>query len=210
MSSHEPTQANTALPATEELAVLKIMTDWMREQQQRAERERTRERFWRNIRVGLIALGMLSGPLYFLWLGGQLRTSPMGEHYAAMVRIDGVIGADKFANAQRIVNSLELAFRDPKSKGVVVLINSPGGSPVQASIVHDRLVALRKLAEGIHNGSVHSSAHAIVLISRLLRGHDKTTALDRSRWDTPPSSRSDRPRRAPAARAVHCRAPTRC
>ncbi len=116
---------------------------WLSWQNNRQEEERRKDRFWRNARTALIALGIAMGPIY-LWLF-ESRANPykVGDEYAAMVRIDGVIAADKAASAERISNSLEAAFRDRRAKGVIVVINSPGGSPVQSSIIRDRIVALR-------------------------------------------------------------------
>jgi protease-4 len=49
----------------------------------------------------------------------------------------------KKVSAQRYTPALVRAFKDAKSKGVVLLINSPGGSPVQAHLLRERLVSLR-------------------------------------------------------------------
>jgi protease IV len=117
---------------------------WMKDQEAEKLRERRRERFWRNVRFGLVAIGLMAGPLYFWMLDKQYNRHRVGENYVALVRVDGVIGADKVANAARIGDALEAAFNDQKAKGVVIDINSPGGSPVQSSIIRDRLVMLRE------------------------------------------------------------------
>lgn len=103
-----------------------------------------RERKWQNIRTGLMAFALISGPLFLLSYGAVAGRGPsFKDGYAAMVRVRGLIDDKSSANAIGVVNSLEQAFEDKKAKGVVVLINSPGGSPVQSSIIRDRLVALR-------------------------------------------------------------------
>jgi protease-4 len=140
--SQDPSADNVNIPPTEGAALMKSMLDSIVQQQHRFEEDRRRDRFWRNMRALLLAFGMVSGPLYFLWIAHK-NSPALSSHYAAMVRVQGVIGADESASAERIVNSLDRAFNDEKSAGVVLLINSPGGSPVQAAIIRDRLIALR-------------------------------------------------------------------
>jgi protease-4 len=62
----------------------------------------------------------------------------------AVVRIDGEIDRGGRANAEAVVDSLRQAFAYPQVKGVLVVINSPGGSPVQAGQIHDELKRLRE------------------------------------------------------------------
>jgi protease IV len=114
------------------------------DQQRMMLEERRRERLWRNVRMALLVIGMLSGPVYFAWALERASGMPSGGRYAALVRIEGIIGPAASASAARVVESLERAFKDPKALGVVVLINSPGGSPVQADLIRERLVALRR------------------------------------------------------------------
>jgi protease-4 len=63
-------------------------------------------------------------------------------HHTALVELDGVIAADSDANADNIIEGLRAAFEDKGTKGVILRINSPGGSPVQAGQIND---AIRKL-----------------------------------------------------------------
>lgn len=77
-------------------------------------------------------------------VAGLTRTNAPSEDYAALVRISGEIGAGKDASAAVINPLLEQAFADKKAKGVVLLINSPGGTPVQSSLIHDRVESLKK------------------------------------------------------------------
>lgn len=129
--------------SAERPGVVEAMFEWLRLQQAKQDAELKRERFWRNVRTTLIAFGLVSGPLYLWYLDRQHGRHPIGDHYVAMVRVSGIIGPDNMANAERISMGLERAFEDRKALGVVVLINSPGGSPVQSSIIHDKLTRLR-------------------------------------------------------------------
>jgi protease IV len=119
------------------------IVEWLSWAHRREEDERKKDRFWRNVRTALIALGIGMGPIYLWIFDSRANPYKVGDEYAAVVRIDGVIAAEKAASAERISNSLEAAFRDTKAKGVVVVINSPGGSPVQSSIIRDRILSLR-------------------------------------------------------------------
>lgn len=78
----------------------------------------------------------------FLTYSVVTPNKPDGD-YIALVRVDGVIAADEKSSANKINPALVRAFKDKKAKGVVLLVNSPGGSPVQASLIHDRLIRLR-------------------------------------------------------------------
>ncbi len=69
----------------------------------------------------------------------------VGESHTALVEIKGTIGADEEANADAIVSALRDAFEDEKTKGVILRINSPGGSPVQAGYVNDEIRRLKAL-----------------------------------------------------------------
>lgn len=63
--------------------------------------------------------------------------------HTALVEIRGEIAADMPANADDIVDSMRSAFEDAGAKALVLRIDSPGGSPVQAGIINDEIVRLR-------------------------------------------------------------------
>src|SRR6187549_2775765 len=54
-----------------------------------------------------------------------------GGKHTAMVEVNGVIGPGTDASADKITSALQAAFKDKNTQGVVLRINSPGGSPVQ-------------------------------------------------------------------------------
>lgn len=70
-------------------------------------------------------------------------SAPSTEPYAAVVRVEGEILPGRPASAEALNPQLEKAFGDANAKAVILLVNSPGGTPVQASLVHDRIRALR-------------------------------------------------------------------
>jgi protease IV len=71
-----------------------------------------------------------------------------GKH-TAMVELRGVIAADTQASADNVTSGLQAAFKDSNTQGVVLRINSPGGSPVQAGYIYDEIKRLRGLYPNI-------------------------------------------------------------
>lgn len=70
------------------------------------------------------------------------KVAVAGRH-TALVRIDGEIASDRNANAEDVGTSLRRAFEDSDTAGVVLQINSPGGSPVQAGTINREIRRLR-------------------------------------------------------------------
>jgi len=66
------------------------------------------------------------------------------EDHTALVELKGVIAADEDASADNIIQGLDDAFENSHSKGVILRINSPGGSPVQAAYINDEIRRLRE------------------------------------------------------------------
>jgi protease IV len=83
-----------------------------------------------------IVLIMLSG-----WRQGGPEALA-GKH-TALVELNGEIAADKAASADNIIEALQRAFKDKDTQGVILRINSPGGSPVQAGAINDEIRRLR-------------------------------------------------------------------
>lgn len=75
-------------------------------------------------------------------MGGK-QTDYTMKNYVNMVELDGTIGAGEGISAEKVVPLLEKAYSDTNARGVILKINSPGGSPVQSSIIHDRIVDLK-------------------------------------------------------------------
>lgn len=74
---------------------------------------------------------------------GKSDTEPVGAH-TALVEISGTIEAEGRGSAATIIPALDKAFAASNSRGVILKINSPGGSPVQAGMINDEIVRLRK------------------------------------------------------------------
>ena len=65
-----------------------------------------------------------------------------GRH-TALVELEGVIDTKGDASAEKITGALQSAFKDKSTQGVILRINSPGGSPVQSGIINDEVRRLR-------------------------------------------------------------------
>jgi len=66
-----------------------------------------------------------------------------GKH-TALVELKGVIAPGAEASADNVVTGLRAAFKDPDTAGVILRINSPGGSPVQSGYIYDEILRLRE------------------------------------------------------------------
>jgi protease-4 len=103
--------------------------------------EQRRARRWR----AFVRLAWLAFFIFLVWAlayRGTPGTDKTGPH-TAVIQIEGEIGANTEASADNIVSAVKAAFEDQSAQGVVLLINSPGGSPVQAGIVNDELRRLK-------------------------------------------------------------------
>ena len=65
-------------------------------------------------------------------------------HHTALVEIDGEIDGDGSGSAHEVIPALNRAFAEPGSMAVILRINSPGGSPVQAGMINDEIGRLRQ------------------------------------------------------------------
>ncbi len=105
--------------------------------------EQRRARHW-SIFFKVLTFGYLFVLLFLVmgWMGGKAETALGGKH-TALVEMDGVIASNSAASADNIISSLQDAFKDKKTQGVILRINSPGGSPVQAGYINDEIRRLR-------------------------------------------------------------------
>lgn len=104
-----------------------------------AEQRRTRR--W-NLAFKFALLAYLVVLLLVYLPRGWFDSGDDGPH-TALVDVRGVISDASDASADRIVSGLRAAFEDEHTKGVILRINSPGGSPVQAAYINDEVIRLR-------------------------------------------------------------------
>ena len=107
-----------------------------------AEQRATRR--WRSgIAVAWLLLLFLLLFTFLGWIGGKREGSSLEKH-TALVELKGIISSDSKASADKIISALQHAFKDKNTRGVVLRINSPGGSPVQAGYINDEIKRLRE------------------------------------------------------------------
>lgn len=95
--------------------------------------------FFRFLFAALILLGLA---LAFDYTGADMEA--VGKH-SALIEIDGTIeSGGGSGSADSVIPALNRAFSDAAAVGVILRINSPGGSPVQAGIINDEIQRLRK------------------------------------------------------------------
>lgn len=117
-----------------------------------ANREQTRARRWR-----IFFLLFFIGYLLFIttYLIRQSNADYRsagdadGEKHTALVRVEGIIASGERAGAANVIQGLRDAFEHTDTDQVVVEINSPGGSPVEASRIYDEMKRLRTEYEDI-------------------------------------------------------------
>lgn len=73
----------------------------------------------------------------------SLKEAARGGDHTAVIDVRGMIGDDESASADNVVTGLRAAFKDKRTRGVVLRINSPGGSPVQSGYIYDEIRRLR-------------------------------------------------------------------
>lgn len=105
--------------------------------------EQRAARRWK-VALRLVWLGLFAALLWLFYRDIAPSSAPSTPH-TALIEVRGEIAPDSEASAQSIIASLRSAFEDAGSQAVVLLINSPGGSPVQAGIVNDEIHRLKAL-----------------------------------------------------------------
>ena len=103
--------------------------------------EQRRSRRWTMVFRGLVLVWMFSF-LALAIIGEQEANLELGAH-TALIEIKGVISDDAEASADNVISALRKAFKNKHAAGVILRINSPGGSPVQAGYVNDEIIRLR-------------------------------------------------------------------
>ena len=107
-------------------------------------KEQRRARLW-GIFFKLLTFAYITiaALLAFDWKSGD-GMGVGGKKHTAMVELNGVISPGGDASAEKITGALQAAFKDKNTQGVILRINSPGGSPVQSQTIYDEIRRLRK------------------------------------------------------------------
>ncbi|WP_353245728.1 S49 family peptidase [Limnohabitans sp.] len=113
-------------------------------------KEQQSDRRWK-LGLRLAWMGIVIFVIWQVFSFGSPATSPSFPH-TALVTIVGEISSDTEASAENVMASMRTALEDPGSRALVLLINSPGGSPVQAGLINDEITRLRAL----HNKPIYA------------------------------------------------------
>lgn len=111
-------------------------------------KEQRATRRW-NILSRTLFLLILFFLVYSLFIADKVSPEKIQKSHIALIDIRGGIFDTTDADADKIASSLKQAFEDKKTEGVILRINSPGGSPVQASYIFNEIQRLKKLHEKI-------------------------------------------------------------
>jgi protease-4 len=124
----KPAQANWERQVLEKLALSALQ-------------EQRRTRHWG---IFFKSLGFIYLFVVLFLAAGWFKSGDVSlpKAHTALIDLQGVISADE-ASADSVISSLQDAFDDNKTRGVILRINSPGGSPVQAGQIYDEIKRLR-------------------------------------------------------------------
>ncbi len=112
----------------------------------KAVEEQRRARQWGALfKLLWFAFAFLVFAAFMGWIGRPDKDDGAGVtgKHTAVVDIDGIIGVESRASAEKVIKGLNRAFKDANTQGVVIRINSPGGSPVQSGYINDEIRRLR-------------------------------------------------------------------
>jgi len=103
--------------------------------------EQRRSRHWGMFFKLMVLLYLFA--LLFIGMGWFSSSEVSTGSHTALVDVSGVIAPGSMASADKVIAGMQAAFKDKNTKGVILRINSPGGSPVQAGYINDEIRRLR-------------------------------------------------------------------
>ena len=106
--------------------------------------EQKKARWWSNF-FKLAMFAYLIG-IFVMMAFPHLKNgvSSSDKNHTAVINVQGVIAENEDANADTIIEGMRDAAKDEKTKGIILKMNSPGGSPVQSAYVYDEIKRLKK------------------------------------------------------------------
>lgn len=123
-------------PAWQRKTLEKLLFDTLKEQR--------RKRRW-NIFFKFLFFIILFAVMFSLWPSTtNLTTASKTKAHIGLIEIKGPIADDAPASADNVIEGLQNAFEDKHTSAVILRINSPGGSPVQAAQIYDEIRCLRQ------------------------------------------------------------------
>jgi len=137
------THAGTRATGLGALLINRLVAEYLDDQRKR--------RRWSTL-FKLLILVYLFGVLVAVNSQGLSEAVKVGEDHTALIEINGIIAADSDASADRVITALRAAFESKHVKGIILRINSPGGSPVQAGYINDEIRRLKEKYRKDHPG----------------------------------------------------------
>ena len=113
-------------------------------------KEQRAARQWRQF-TRLLWVFLIGGVLWLAYKG-QSGAGAQTTPHTAVIEIRGEIASGGEASADKVLSALKSAFEDSGAQAVVLLIDSPGGSPVQAGIINDEITRLK----AVHKKKVYA------------------------------------------------------
>lgn len=104
--------------------------------------EQKKARRWSIFFKGLTFAYLIT--LLVMFADSDMSTTKLTSKHSALVDLTGMIAEGEKSSADNIVTALRNAFEDKNTVGVILRINSPGGTPVQAGYIYDEIIRLRK------------------------------------------------------------------
>ncbi len=104
--------------------------------------QRTARRWSNFFKILMFAYLITVGTMAFYPFGKSIGGGD--EEHTAIVDVLGIIAENEAASAESIIDGLRDALKDEKTKGVILNINSPGGSPVQSAYVYAEIKRLKE------------------------------------------------------------------
>lgn len=112
-------------------------------------KEQTRARRWRVGFMLFFIVYISIVTVVFLTDSGDMGLEADGDKHTAVVKLSGVIASGEAAGAENVIAGLKSAFKHDDTAGIVIEINSPGGSPVQSAYIFDEIMRLKQEHETI-------------------------------------------------------------
>ncbi|WP_425482791.1 S49 family peptidase [Caldichromatium japonicum] len=104
--------------------------------------QRRRQRWSLILKLGVLLY--LIGLLIVASLPAVTDLTKINEEHTALIEVNGILAPEADASAERIIAALRAAFENKHVKGIILAINSPGGSPVQAGMIYDEIKRLKE------------------------------------------------------------------
>lgn len=96
-----------------------------------------------------LLIGVYLFTILILYSIENVHDTSLGKPHTALIKINGVIMDQAEAGSEPVLKSLKAAYKDKKMAGIIIEINSPGGSPVQSAYIYDEIRRLKKAHEAI-------------------------------------------------------------